>query len=86
MWRSKKLRLPAQQVRAQLDFYAQFEVVQVTLAVIRAGLNLHQTHSVAFYDALIIAAAHIAGCNVPFSEGLNTGESMTGVSIVNPFG
>jgi predicted nucleic acid-binding protein len=81
----KKLKLSAQHIRAQLDLYEQFEVVQVTPAVIRAGLDLHQTRSVAFYDALVIAAAHIAGCNVLFSENLNAGETMTGVSIMNPF-
>ena len=81
----KKLKLPAGHIRAQLDLYEQFEVVQVTPAMIRAGLDLHQTRSVAFYDALIIACAQIAGCNELFSEDLNTGEVMTGVRIVNPF-
>jgi predicted nucleic acid-binding protein len=73
------------QSNAQLDLYEQFEVVQVTPAVIRAGLDLHQTRSVAFYDALIIASASIAGCNVLYSEDLNAGETMAGVGIVNPF-
>lgn len=81
----KKLRLPAQHLRAQLDLYEQFEVVQVTPAVIRVGLDLHQTRSVAFYDALIIASAQLAGCSVLFSEDLNAGETMAGVRIVNPF-
>jgi predicted nucleic acid-binding protein len=56
-----------------------------TTSGVRAGLDLHQTRSVAIYDALIIAAAHIAGCNVLFSADLNAGETMTGVSIMNPF-
>jgi len=81
----KRLKLPAQHVRAQLDLYEQFEVVQVTSAVIRAGLDLHQTRSVAFYDALIMASAQLAGCSVLFSEGMNAGKTMTGVRIVNPF-
>lgn len=81
----KRLKLPAQHIRAQLDLYEQFEVVQVTPAVIRAGLDLHQTRSVAFYDALIMASAQLAGCSVLFSEDINAGETMTGVRIVNPF-
>jgi predicted nucleic acid-binding protein len=81
----KKLKLPAHHIRAQLDLYEQFEVVQVTPAVIRAGLDLHQTRSVAFYDALIIASAQLAGCSVLFSEDMNVGETMAGVLIVNPF-
>lgn len=81
----KRLRLPAQHIRAQLDLYEQFEVVQVTPAVIRAGLDLHQTRSMAFYDALIMASAQMSGCSVLFSEGMTTGETMNGVRIVNPF-
>lgn len=81
----KRLRLPAQHIRAQLDLYEQFEVVQVTPAVIRAGLDLHQTRSVAFYDALIMASAQLAGCSVLFSEDMNAGETMAGVLIINPF-
>jgi predicted nucleic acid-binding protein len=48
----KKLKLPAQHVRAQLDLYEQFEVVQVTPQIIRAGLDLHQTRNMAFFDAV----------------------------------
>ena len=81
----KKLKLPTGYIRAQLDLYEQFEVVQVTPAIIRAGLDLHQTRSVSFYDALILASADAAGCNVLFSEDMNTGEVITGVRLLNPF-
>jgi predicted nucleic acid-binding protein len=81
----KKLKLPAAHIRAQLDMYEQFEIAQVTPAIIRTGLDLHQTRSIAFYDALIIACAQASGCNVLFSEDLNTGEVIAGVRIVNPF-
>jgi predicted nucleic acid-binding protein len=32
-----------------------------------------------------VSSAHVAGCSVLFSEDLNTGESMAGVRIINPF-
>lgn len=86
----KKLQLPAQHVRAQhvraqLDVYEQFEVVQVTPAIIRAGLDLHQTRSVSFFEELILTSAHAASCSVLLSEDLNTDEVVQGVRIVNPF-
>lgn len=81
----KKLKLPATHIRAQLDLYEQFEVVQVTPALIRAGLDLHQTRSVSFYDAIILASAETAGCGALFSEDLNTGEVVGSVRIINPF-
>lgn len=81
----KKLKLPAQYVRSQLDFYEQFEIVQVTPAIIRAGLDIHQTRSVSFFDAIVLASAHAAGCNVIWTEALNAGEVVNGVCISNPF-
>ena len=51
----KKLKLPAQYVRSQLDLYEQFEVVQVTPAIIHAGLDIHQTRNVSFFDAIVLA-------------------------------
>lgn len=81
----KKLKLPATHIRAQLDLYQQFEVVQVTPDTIRAALDLHQIRSVGFYDAIILASAQTAGCNELLSEDLNTGEVMNGVLICNPF-
>ena len=81
----KKLKLPAAHIRAQLDLYEQFEVVQITPALIRAGLDLHQTRSVSFYDAIVLASAQTAGCSELFSEDLNTGELVGGVRIINPF-
>lgn len=81
----KKLKLPAQYVRSQLDLYEQFEVVQVTPPIIRAGLDLHQTRSVSFFDAIVLASASASGCNVIWSEDMNAGEVVDGVCISNPF-
>jgi len=81
----KKLKLPPQYIRAQLDLYEQFDVIQVTPAIIRAGLDLHQIRSVAFYDAIVLASAQTAGCSLLFSEDMNTGETVDGVRIINPF-
>ncbi|MEI8028801.1 MAG: PIN domain-containing protein [Comamonadaceae bacterium] len=81
----RKLKLPAQYVRSQLDLYEQFEVVQVTPAIIRVGLDLHQTRSVSFFDAIVLASAHASGCNVIWTEDMNAGEVINGVCISNPF-
>ena len=80
-----RLRLPAAHVRAQLELYEQFEVVQVTPTIIHAGLDLHQTRSLAFYDAIIVASAQAAGCAVLLSEDMNAGETVRDLRIVNPF-
>jgi len=81
----KKLRLSSTHIRAQLDLYEQFELVQVTPAIIRAGLDLQQTRSVSFFDSIVLASAHAAGCNVIWSEDMNTGEVINGMQMTNPF-
>ena len=81
----KRLRLPVAAVRAQLLFWEQFEVVQLTPAIIHAGLDLHQTRSLGFYDAMIVAAAQTSGCTLLYSEDMHAGETINGVRIVNPF-
>jgi predicted nucleic acid-binding protein len=42
------------------------------------AVDLHQTRSVSFYDALILASAHVAGCKLLYSEDVNAGEVVAG--------
>jgi predicted nucleic acid-binding protein len=81
-----KLKLPHANVRARLRFWQQqFEVCLVTPEIIAQAVDLHQTRSISYYDALIVASAQIAGCSVLYSEDMNVGESFAGTRIVNPF-
>jgi len=50
-----------------------------------AALVLARDHTLAFYDALIVAAAIEAGCDTLYSEDLQHGRSFSGLAIVNPF-
>jgi predicted nucleic acid-binding protein len=38
-----------------------------------------------FYDALIAQAAVVSGCEQLLSEDFQTGTSLSGVRVVNPF-
>jgi predicted nucleic acid-binding protein len=80
-----KLKLRHVTVRERLRFYRCFEVVQVTPEIIEAAVDLHQTRSVSYYDALVLASAKVAGCAVFYSEDMNGGETIDGVQLVNPF-
>lgn len=52
--------------------------------VVRA-LELVGRYGVSYYDALILAAAKIAGCAVVLSEDMSAGQIYGGVTVVNPF-
>lgn len=49
------------------------------------AVKLARGNSLSFYDALIVAAAADAGCNVLLTEDLQHGRKLGGVTIRNPF-
>ena len=61
------------------------DITPLTADTHSAALALAREHSLAFYDALIIASAIEAGCNSLYSEDLQHGRSIGGLTIVNPF-
>jgi predicted nucleic acid-binding protein len=61
------------------------DVAALTAETHAAALALARDHSIAFYDALIVASAVEAGCDTLYSEDMQHGRSIGGLTIVNPF-
>ena len=49
------------------------------------GLDIAGQHGYSIYDSLIIAAAKLAGCAELYSEDMQSGHTVAGVRIGNPF-
>ena len=49
------------------------------------GLDIVERYRVSFYDGLIVAAALSAGCRTLYSEDLQHGQRIDGLTIRNPF-
>lgn len=49
------------------------------------AIRLHQTSQLAFWDAMILTSAGKLGCRLLWSEDLNTGQVIAGVTIKDPF-
>jgi predicted nucleic acid-binding protein len=81
----RKLGLPLDLVRSRVRLYSRFETVNASPAAVHEALDLFTLHKLSFWDALILQAAHQSGCVQLLSEDLQTGASMAGVRIVNPF-
>ena len=80
-----KLKLPHRTLRTRLAFWQkQFEVCIVTPEIIAQAVDLHQTRSISYFDALIVASAQTANCLALYSEDMNMGEMVGGVKVVNP--
>ncbi len=80
-----KLRIPASEVRANVEVYSQLEVVLVGPELILGAIDLHRLHHLSFWDALIIRCASAAGCGRVLTEHMNHGQIINGVRIENPF-
>ena len=59
--------------------------VPLTAKINRSAVALARDHSIAFYDARIVAAAAEAGCDTLFTEDMQHGRSFGEMTIVNPF-
>ena len=59
--------------------------VPASLSVYRRALDLQTRYRYGFYDSLIVAAALDAGCTLLYSEDLQDGQRIEGLTIRNPF-
>jgi predicted nucleic acid-binding protein len=57
----------------------------LTFGLHAAARALAEDHRLSFYDALIIASAIEAGCDILYSEDMQHGRTFGGLGIVNPF-
>jgi len=70
---------------AWVQVWKRFDLLGITVAHVDLALALRERFEIAYYDALILSSAQMAGCRTVFSEDLNAGQSYDGVQVVNPF-
>jgi predicted nucleic acid-binding protein len=82
-----KLRWPWADIERVLDLVRGriTRVRALTADTHAAALGLARDHGFAFYDALIVAAAIEAGCDILYSEDMQHGRAIGGLTIRNPF-
>jgi len=80
-----KLHQDPDTILRQLLLLESLEVVQITPALIRRGLELQFRYQIDYWDASILASAEHARCTVLLTEDLNPGQLYAAVRTVNPF-
>jgi predicted nucleic acid-binding protein len=60
------------------------EVAPLTAATIERAMRLSERHNFSHWDALIVAAAQLAECDLLFSEDMQNGQALDGMLIRNP--
>jgi predicted nucleic acid-binding protein len=76
--------LPKASARAVVGSYTSW-CVENTLVEISAAFRIEDESQIGFWDALVIASAAKGGATRLISEGLNSGQTIMGVLIENPF-
>lgn len=65
--------------------YARWPTHCPTSDDVLAAINLHRTHQVSFWDAMIVRSAAELGCATLWTEDLQHGQMIGGVRVTNPF-
>jgi predicted nucleic acid-binding protein len=64
---------------------AKCAVVPLTLQVHQRGLAYAERYQYTIFDSMIVAAAVEAGCTTLYSEDMNDGQVIDGLTIRNPY-
>jgi predicted nucleic acid-binding protein len=66
-------------------YLSRLPLVQITPRSILEAISLHRRFSLSFWDALIVRSAIEAGADTLYTEDLQEGQVIEGLTIVDPF-
>ena len=82
----RKARTPRADARLTiLGWTTSYAVSSATGATFLAAVDLAAAHQLAIWDAIVVATAADAGCEILLSEDMQHGFAWGGVTVVNPF-
>ena len=62
-----------------------FQIQPITLEIFHSAVAISQRFQISYWDAAILAAARVLGCDAVYSEDLNPQQDYDGLRVVNPF-
>jgi predicted nucleic acid-binding protein len=82
---SRADRITHEQAAGLVDAFRRFRVQETTVALVLAAMSRMQRFGISYWDAAILEAASILGCDIVLSEDMNDGQDYGGVRVQNPF-
>src|SRR4051812_30379205 len=79
-------RAPWEAAQASRNLMAAFPVFTANRSAVERALAEAMAARFAYWDALLLASAHEANCELCFSEDMADGARLGGVEVVAPFG
>jgi predicted nucleic acid-binding protein len=83
--RSRPDPLTHDQASGLIETFLRFRVQETTTEIVLDALATTSRFGISYWDAAIISAARISGCETVLSEDLSDGEDYGGVRVENPF-
>ena len=80
-----RLRMTHEQALSFLDSFMGLPSVPVTSELFNRAVQVADRYMISYWDAAILAAAGMQGCDAVYSEDLNENQSYDGVLVINPF-
>jgi predicted nucleic acid-binding protein len=82
---SRQGALPHRLAEDYVDHWQALQVQDTTFALFRSAVASSRRFGISYWDAAIIEAARMMGCDTVLSEDLNDGQAYGGVRVRNPF-
>ena len=80
-----KFKLAPQDAKSHVQDLMSLEIVVVRTDAIIDAIDLVITNQIAVWDAMILSAALSAKCSTVYSEDMQDGFRVRGLTVVNPF-
>ncbi|MYB41658.1 MAG: PIN domain-containing protein [Chloroflexi bacterium] len=77
--------LPQARARADVEALFAWDPQPVDRAIVQRAFEIGEATRIPHWDALIVAAAHAAGCTHLLSEDLSDGQRIDAVTVISPF-
>ena len=84
---TRRLRpgLTPAEARSDIEHLTAWNPLPVDADLVLHALDIGRTASLSHWDALIVAGAHRAGCDLLLTEDLTDGQRLGSVTVVSPF-
>ncbi len=82
---TRKYQVPADAAQALTQGYCAWPVVGTDVSLVGAAIERTVQHRLSIWDAMIVEAALRSGAQTLYSEDLQHGQRIDGMTIVNPF-
>ena len=69
----------------EIELFQLMEIVSLDYSLFKDALRFQQIIQISYWDSLILAASHSAGCKTIYTEDLNHGQITAGMELCNPF-